>query len=250
MKDIIRDKSPVKEKNISSSLTKTADHLASNPILINRTKPSSKPLKAVAQSCPTFRTVPPPPPTSKPLIPSRDPPPMLLPPSPPVFSPMQVQAANQQLLEVKNCLSRSLTQFSSSCPDPSFLRPPFGFGNQSFDQKLDNDNGSMPQQILAENRVEEEDDVEGRMSELGKSPTIFSLLQGSSVPSSRATSLFAPQQTSSRANSVFNNRPSGFGEYGADMPPDGGDDLLFSISLDQHDNDTSYLADSTSFLHL
>lgn len=91
---------------------------------------------------------------------------------------------------------------------------------------------------------------EERMSELGTSPTIFSLLQGSSVPSSRAASFInASSVPSSRANGFSNARASVFNtaEDGVDIPED---DLLFSISLDQHD-DGNYLADSTrDYLHL
>lgn len=156
---------------------------------------------------------------------------------------MQIQAAHEQLAEVKNVLSRSMTTFSSSCPDPSFLRPPFGLhGGMGFNPMT-----SPPQQTLTPEKEEEE--IEARMSELGQSPTIFSLLQGTSAPSSRATSFYnaAPPTLASvsRGNSVFNNRSSDV--YGPDIPED---DLLFSISLDPHDND-SYLADSTQdYLHL
>lgn len=246
MKEISKPQSPAKEKSVSSSLTKTSEHLGSNPIAIGnrRVASSSKqPKRQVAQSCPTFTFVPPPPPSTKPRIPVHDPPPMLLPPSPPVFSPMQIQAAQEQLAQVKNVLSRSLTTFSSSCPDPSFLRPPFGIANQTF-----SDNTASPQGINISGQGDDNnDDDMGRMSELGKSPTIFSLLQGSSVPSSRAPS-FMGQAPMSRPGSIFGNRPSNIYENGPDIPED---DLLFSISLDQHDNDGSYLAQSTQdYLHL
>lgn len=262
MKEIEISKQPVpKEKNFSSSLTKTAEHLASNPILITKKNVTGKKPVTIAQSCPTFSTVPPPPPRTKPNVPSRDPPPMLLPPSPPVFSPVQIQAAQSQLHEVKSALSRSLSNYSSSCPDPSYLgglRPPYGNFNQPFGGMSNQMYSEMssPQQPVLSGKSSSQDDIEERMSELGKSPTIFSLLQGSSVPSSRATSfvnnsniptsLLGAQRGN---NSVFNPRSSGMqNEFGPDVPED---DLLFSISLDQHDNDVNYLADSTrDYLHL
>jgi len=238
MKDIIIE--PPKEKSVfSTSLTKTE---ASNPILIHKcTTPSSKPKRVIAQSCPNFTTVPPPAPSSKPLVPMRDPPPMLLPPSPPVFSPMQIQAAKSQLAEVQNVLSRSLTNFSSSCPDPSYLRPPFGLGGMNFDKNTeDKTDHTFPQPIsVTKNGNDSPEESEARMSELGKSPTIFSLLQGSTVPPSIDSSL--------RPRASYSNRPSVMNEYEPDIPED---DLLFSISLDQHDTDTSFLADSTRDLYL
>lgn len=243
MKEILKEEP--KEKSVfSSSLTKSE---ASNPILINKQKTVVSKKRAVAQSCPTFTFVPPPAPSSKPLIPSRDPPPMLLPPSPPVFSPMQIQAAQSQLAEVKNVLSRSLTNFSSSCPDPSYLRPPFGLGGQLWDYKTPEEPVTPPQQISQELFAPPSEE---RMSELGKSPTIFSLLQGSSVPPSRMGSFRASAFNTSVRQSVNEYGPS-FRQSvneGQDTPED---DLLFSISLDQHDQDGSYLADSTrDYLHL
>lgn len=257
MKETSSGTHPLKaEKEVfSTSLTKTSEFLASNPIVINSSKKSSssKQPRDVAQSCPNFTYVPPPPPRTKPNVPSRDPPPMLLPPSPPVFSPMQILVAHSQLSEVQNVLSRSLTHFSSSCPNPSYLQS-FGvnMGMSNFPIPMDN---NFPPSIHESSFKEE--DLEERMSELGKSPTIFSLLQGSSVPSSRAQSMYNSSSVNlgsgNRSNSVF-NRSSAFddtpqNEDGnrSDVPED---DLLFSISLDQHGDD-SFLAQSTQdFLNL
>lgn len=76
----------------------------------------------MAQSCPTFSWQPPPAPHARPRLASIDPPPMELPPSPPVFSPLQVEAVKGKKEEPtsvslkKQIYSRSLSNYSSSAP--------------------------------------------------------------------------------------------------------------------------------------
>lgn len=245
----------------------------SRPILISRPSGKKGKERQVAQSCPTFSTVPPPAPASKPSVPFHDPPALELPPSPPVFSPMQVQAAQNQLAQVKqHMMSRSLTHYSSSCPDVSWLTQQMQQAGNRFpgiaeiepvpiksnsNSEQSNSNSMMVPPRSSGMGMESLDGME-----LGKSPTIFSLLQGTSAPSSRATSfigdsanmggpsgslLSASNMNTGPSSRTSLNPPVSF-DNGPDMPED---DLLFAISLDQHDSQDSYLAESAgAYLHM
>jgi len=138
--------------------------------------------------------------------------------------------------------------------------PSFPSINEALPQPIvnsSNSSSSSNNQLQPPNTMES--DLDGH--ELGKSPTIFSLLQGTSAPSSRSTSFVnnsgsfmggpsgsllgtSLQNPSSRASGKSNVN---IYDNGPDVPED---DLLFSISLDQHEND-SYLADSArDYLHM
>lgn len=198
------------------------------PIKINSKKKSSS--RQIAASAPTLTYVPPAAPTSRPSIPSRDPPPIMLPPSPPVFSPIEINSAKKQAESMQRILSTSFTM-SSSCPanmfDPSLYAA----------RNVDND-------------VDDADDGETEdFDALGKSPTIFSLLStsvGGTVPNedflrSRGFTEGVSSGLSSKERESFELRGSTEVRSYEDDQTNNDDNLLFSISIDEHED--NYLGD-------
>jgi len=188
------------------------------PIKIASKKKSST--RQIAASCPTLSYVPPAAPTSRPSIPSRDPPPIMLPPSPPVFSPIDINSAKKQAQTMQRILSASFTM-SSSCP-ASVFDPNMHTARRSIDNGDDDD---------------ETDDFDL----LGKSPTIFSLLSTSVGGTVRPNEDFL-RTRGSGSEVVAKERESFDMRNSDDNQADGDDNLLFSISIDEQEE--NYLGDN------
>lgn len=181
----------------------TAIHINNGP---KKTHP-----RQMAASCPVPQTKVPKAPTSRPSIPKKEPPPMTLPPSPPVFSPIEINAAAKQANNMQKILSRTFT-LSSSCP--------------SFDPTLLVRAGMSLQALQAPIPISRDSIDLGDFDVLGKSPTIFSLLSTSAGGGGTRSSLFTTHMESDKK-----------AQDDYDGAADDGD-LLFPISIDE---DSVYL---------
>lgn len=213
----------------------------SKPVAI-KSKKSARPQKQIAASCPAIMRLPPPPPPSRrPRVATVEPPPFVLPPSPPVFSESQVRNAQKEVKLVQ----RVLSHYSASCPDTSYMAE---YLMQQGKKQLQEPTLQTPMEKRSmrssSSHLSDDRKSFNDSTMLGKSPTIFSILQ-----------------TSSPRSSVNLNRSSANSGFLVGLPkpalspcdiqqspeedPDAlfeEDNLQFAISLDQSD---SYLGDSS-----